>query len=155
AAARMSCQNNLKQLGTAIHNYASGNNDKLPPTVAYDTSKGYQTFYYQLLPYIEQTALYNQGNYNYYVAVKAFQCPSDTSHNNGICQSTSMGGTSYLANYYVFWTPLTYNSSASASLPTCKYTIGNIPDGTSNTIGMVERYMAPSGYGNSWCYYYN
>jgi len=33
AAARTACANNMSQLGKAIHNYASRNNDKMPPAV--------------------------------------------------------------------------------------------------------------------------
>jgi prepilin-type N-terminal cleavage/methylation domain-containing protein/prepilin-type processing-associated H-X9-DG protein len=68
AAQRMSCQNNLKQLGLAMHNYESGRgffpsaflgNSGLP---AY---KGYPDYFFswsalaQLNPYLEQTAIYN------------------------------------------------------------------------------------------------
>ena len=36
AAGRMSCQNNLKQLGLGMHNYASAN-DRLPPSLCHTT----------------------------------------------------------------------------------------------------------------------
>jgi prepilin-type N-terminal cleavage/methylation domain-containing protein len=72
AANRMSCQNNLKQIGLAIHNFHDTN--LAFPTGGGDWGDGvnYQStgtpfggqyqgagFFYQLLPYIEQQNLYN------------------------------------------------------------------------------------------------
>jgi len=87
AAARMSCQNNLKQMGLALHNFADKANGRLPaalihsgrynnpsgkpyegPEVSY---KGQQYVVYNhtgfvaLLPYIEQDNLFKQYNYGY------------------------------------------------------------------------------------------
>jgi prepilin-type N-terminal cleavage/methylation domain-containing protein len=69
AAARAKCQNNLKQIGLALHNYADANgyfppafiggpgttptNSPAPPGWAWGT---------WILPYIEQSALYSQIN---------------------------------------------------------------------------------------------
>lgn len=75
AAARMSCQNNLKQLGLACHNYHDANG-KLPPgrkslgntqgavIATYTTDPiilNHHGLLY-LLPYIEQSALYSKFN---------------------------------------------------------------------------------------------
>src|SRR5438874_13265355 len=64
ASARTRCQNNLKQIGVALHNYASANG-VLPPgfsgpkAIGYDgpdgTCVGVLTY---LLPYMEQDAIY-------------------------------------------------------------------------------------------------
>src|SRR6188472_2432046 len=65
AAARMTCSNNLKQMGTAIHNYASANQDKLPPQALYTQALSparWQVFHFNLLPYIEQNNVYNQAS---------------------------------------------------------------------------------------------
>src|SRR5437764_937733 len=57
AAARAKCQNNLKQLGLAMHNYANANG-VLPPGVGpYGCCWG--TWQVYVLPYIEQDALKN------------------------------------------------------------------------------------------------
>ncbi|MDY3555027.1 DUF1559 domain-containing protein [Gemmata sp. JC717] len=71
AAARMRCQNNLKQLGLALHNYetANGGFPMAPynPSFTWLTNKPYPVphgWCVQLLPYIEQQNLYNQYNLN-------------------------------------------------------------------------------------------
>jgi len=158
AAARMSCSNNLKQMGVAIHNYASANQDQLPCAGRYYNSGNpvyYSSFHYEILPYIEQDNLKNllgPGNYAISLGgrpVKTFICPADSSHNQGLCTTGYTGYTasSYSANMYVFSSYPNYvsNSSQQGYLP--KYGIGNIPDGTSNTIAMAERLTSFNYYG--------
>src|SRR5262245_54736413 len=58
AAARTTCQNNLKQLGLAIHNYHDANGS-LPP-VRIGNGDGWATWIVMILPYIEQQNLYTQ-----------------------------------------------------------------------------------------------
>jgi len=163
AAARMQCSNNLKQLGVAIHNYASANQDKLVPGMAsfMNGGSGYPggPFHWQMLPYIEQANIPNTFSASgvYYAwgaagsvngqststAVKTYICPSDSSHSNG-ARSNNSGGwpvTSYFRNYFVFDSGGGYQPQAGGHYWTLsKYSIGNIPDGTSNTIAIVERY---------------
>jgi prepilin-type N-terminal cleavage/methylation domain-containing protein/prepilin-type processing-associated H-X9-DG protein len=60
AANRMKCQNNLKQLATAMHNYHQ-DFQSFPWAVKYDDDINEKTYtwYQPLLPYIEQSAVYN------------------------------------------------------------------------------------------------
>src|SRR5262245_3292558 len=62
AAARMTCQNNLHQLGVAVHDYASAFQDALPPVTAATNSApsfGFNgSLHFVILPYIEQDNVY-------------------------------------------------------------------------------------------------
>jgi len=147
AAARMQCSNNLKQLGVAIHNYASANQDKLVPGMAsfMNGGSGYPggPFHWQMLPYIEQANIPNTFSASgvYYAwgaagsvngqststAVKTYICPSDSSHSNG-ARSNNSGGwpvTSYFRNYFVFDSGGGYQPQAGGHYWTLsKYSIG-------------------------------
>ena len=162
AAARMTCSNNLSQLGKAIHNYTSGNQDKLPPLGAYYPSGQpmyYDSFYGPLLPFMEQDNAYARARGQYAVfyngnqttVVKPLLCPSDSSHSNGMLTSgypSNFAGTSYAPNYYMFGSSYSCCSSSPSGY-IAKYNVGNIPDGTSNTIAMTEKFAQTSGYYNN------
>jgi prepilin-type N-terminal cleavage/methylation domain-containing protein len=164
AAARMSCSNNLKQQGLAIHNYASANQDRLPPLLVYRNPIGWQPFFYTLLPYMEQDNVYNRaqgsgagwGNGNNATVVKTFLCPSDPSHANGMVTAGAGGwsGSSYAPNYYLFATSVTYNGTTGIYDFGSQYTIGNIPDGSSNQVAIVERFTSFPAYGWSNATFY-
>jgi prepilin-type N-terminal cleavage/methylation domain-containing protein len=65
AAARSSCQNNLKQLGLAMHSYHDTNN-KFPRNYRQVGGNAWEALSanYFILPYVEQAPLYNQGEAN-------------------------------------------------------------------------------------------
>ncbi len=82
AAYRMSCSNNLKQIGLAMHNYHN-DRERLPPS---RTGPGMATWAVLILPYLEQDNLYRQWNlgWTYFqqnslarlTPVKSYFCPS-------------------------------------------------------------------------------
>ena len=166
AAARMSCSNNLKQWGLAMHNYHDVNN-KLPvganrvPRV---------TFYVACWPYLEQTALYNQyvqtkGFYEAPNCVanaltglvaqpqKVYYCPSDRPNSYRTADQYYRCRGNYVANYgaeFLFSPtlladgPFGWNSSGGfgAYVP-YQRTLVAITDGTSNTMLMSELRIPP------------
>ncbi len=66
AAARLKCQNNLKQLGLACHNYADANDGKLPIGLTNAPGNSNRrngtglSWIYRLFPFLEQQSLYNR-----------------------------------------------------------------------------------------------
>jgi prepilin-type N-terminal cleavage/methylation domain-containing protein/prepilin-type processing-associated H-X9-DG protein len=91
AASRIKCSNNLKQMGLAVHNFASANNGKMPYSWYPNGQNGSWTMaggsaFYVLLPYVEQDNLYrglpgNTPQQNFAntasTVVNTFVCPSD------------------------------------------------------------------------------
>src|SRR5262249_30949407 len=158
AAARINCANNLKQMGVAVHNYASANSDKLPPLTVYNNAPTYwTTFFLELFPYVEQDTVYQRGyntgamwNNNTTAVIKTFLCPSDSTHSAGMTAS-GWSAASYAPNTYVFGSSYLTINGQPAHIS--RYTIANIPDGTSNTVGIVERLSTlTSGYYNNLTY---
>lgn len=155
AASRMQCSNNLKQLGLAVQGYQDAYR-KLPPVSTAQNSippsQYVGSIHFTLLPYLEQTNLYNIGltapTSTWTATVPSnsmqlqaqvlpvFACPSDVSLNNGYPSqlgSQTSAGTSYSANFQLF------GKMVSGSSYRPQYSLANIPDGTSNTIGFAEK----------------
>jgi prepilin-type N-terminal cleavage/methylation domain-containing protein len=111
AASRMSCTNNLKQIGLALHNYHD-TNSKFPPGGVTNggccsTPSGANWAIY-ILPYIEQDNLYKQ--YDFTIPneanadpkrpisvvrqiVKTYNCPSDPNINQVMVPASGPGNT--------------------------------------------------------------
>jgi len=165
AAARMKCSAQIKQLSLAAHNYASTYDSKLPPgqNTSNMNAGAYANTLSSLLPFLEQEALYKagiSGNGSIYFwdanvpganppqvrcqPVKVFQCPSDSTLSGGWSSAQVGGwmGSSYAANWQLFGQGQGTNSA--------RYGIGNIPDGSSGTIGFVEMLSACASAGNLW-----
>jgi prepilin-type N-terminal cleavage/methylation domain-containing protein len=128
AAARTQSRNNLKQMGLGLHHLADTTGGAWPPSDGawrfFAGGTVPATLFFHLLPYVEQDALYRQyqaAPQTALVPVKTFVAPGDR---------TTDGRepvTSYASNHLLFEKP-------GPRLP------ASIPDGTSNTIMIMERY---------------
>jgi prepilin-type N-terminal cleavage/methylation domain-containing protein len=157
AAARMSCSNNLKQIGTAIHN-CQATYGMLPPasgpfpSSASNGANG--NVFYWLLPFIEQDNLYKLHQNPSYAwrlgnevdpgpivsaTVKTYLCPSDAKNQPVQMWSGGWAGGNYVANYQVFGNPPNWDGGGVARIP------ATFSDGTSNTIIFAEKLFRCSG----------
>jgi prepilin-type N-terminal cleavage/methylation domain-containing protein len=151
AASRMSCLNNLKQMGLALHNYHDTNGSFPPGFIAQTPSSPGQymsnqqsdytpgwSFFSFMLPFLEQGNLANQIDYTLPILhpnnkaaretiVKLYICPSDT--NPRLIDLTDSGPTTWtLPNTYSYpppTSPLTVLGQASVcSYAGCLGTLG-------------------------------
>ncbi|MDW8242468.1 MAG: DUF1559 domain-containing protein, partial [Thermogemmata sp.] len=170
AANQIQCANNLKQIAQAVHN-AHDVRNSLPPGLGYWGDDAYGTFHFHLLPYLNQQALYARSRYAGYYCVanngvyaqplQVFVCPCDPSvpeNRQALCSlGNRWGVASYAVNVQVVCRVdaggRLYSTQHLAELPTA------VPDGTSNTLLLVEKYAQcfnkayPYG-GNYWAYYF-
>jgi len=143
AAARMSCSNNLKQIGVALHNYHS----TYQTFPAGSTPLGF-TAVTQLLPYIEQNNLYNQINLTVSATDSSNSGPTATTIKNLLCPSDAinvppagLAGNNYFANYGTavqFFQNASVANGAFALRDTKGISVLGITDGTSNTAAFAE-----------------
>ncbi len=161
AANRLSCANNLKQLGLALHNFHDAH-DEFPPGrvqgpypaawVYWRANHGWAVF---ILPDLEQEPLYglyhwdqdlsapaNQGVVAH--PLKNFWCPSapeqdryDYTHG----QFATYGGKGACGDYAPTWLvdpSLATGDNRGVLVPNCMTKMASITDGTSNTILLTE-----------------
>jgi prepilin-type N-terminal cleavage/methylation domain-containing protein len=157
AASVARCSNNEKQLMLAIHAYADVNN-RFPPSNFYkvvnsttgNAAEG--SAFYALLAFYEQGNVYNAYTQDIpnpgYLAVEftplsVHICTSDPTSNNGIGTVAPNYATgNYALNLALFGSGGTFNIKGASS----SYLVGTIPDGSSNTIGIVEASGCFPGY---------
>jgi prepilin-type N-terminal cleavage/methylation domain-containing protein len=125
AANRTRCSNNIKQIGTAVHNYASSY-EKVPPAWS-----GKGSWLYLMLPFVEQENVYKLGpTGGTNQVIPTYLCPSDQTFGDGRDYDYLTAGrpaTGYaVANYR--GNLLVFDPSGPGSLTT------SMPDGTTNTI---------------------
>lgn len=185
AASRANCQNNFKQVILAVHNYAGTSGGRLPPANFYQvvnqaTGNAAQgSAHYVLLPYLEQVGIYTQftadradagyGNFKdaasyasgkgaLSIPLKVFSCPSDPTQSGGLASvgpNAGQWGLSCVSYNLVLFGG---GGAVTALGKSCAYTVGNIPDGTSNTLGLGEQIggypasFGAGGYGGSEAY---
>jgi len=166
AAARSQCQNHLKQIGLALHNYHAANR-RFPPGRG-PTHPGIFSTHAYLLPYVEQDGLrglidfdaapatytvppatIHDGSRNYpaaTTAVRIFACPSDPA--DGRVAGVAYAGTNYAANAGT-------GGGGSAGLDAADgvffrgagVRVEEIADGTSATSAFSERTLGEGGPG--------
>jgi prepilin-type N-terminal cleavage/methylation domain-containing protein/prepilin-type processing-associated H-X9-DG protein len=161
SAARMSCQNNLKQVGLGLHNYHDAN-QAFPPSYvatvpfsdgATDTTPGWGWAAY-LLPYIDQDNLFRQLNLKHPVQnspaiqtmVKVYLCPSDLTPSSAFAVPDAFGSPICLAAPSSYAACVGGDESGTADATgqgifyrNSRTRLTDVTDGTSNTIMVGER----------------
>jgi prepilin-type N-terminal cleavage/methylation domain-containing protein len=163
AAARMSDSNNLKQIGLGSHSYHD-NLGRLPDAGSNVNNPDQWCWAFRILPYIEQTNLYNgvrglynsgantipAGNNAYNVILKTYMDPArgrSPGHSTGDGSSPNV------------WTPLTDYAINNVSYPNTSGASPNMStvtalNGTSNTVLVGEKSMQTTNYNhgnaNGW-----
>jgi prepilin-type N-terminal cleavage/methylation domain-containing protein len=157
AASRTQCLNNLKQMALATHNFHDSFK-QFPPAMG-KFNNVYGTAHFFILPYIEQTPLYNQANGDSYnvvnLPVSVYWCPSDASITQGVIstvpQNNGLGLGQGAASYVINYAPVQFGG---------KTLLTGMPSGTSNTVLFGERYAycAYEAHGNetisAWAEYW-
>ena len=155
AARRAQCTNNLKQFGLALHNYhAAQNTFPMGTTLQYayvgqSTEWQWNTWsvHAQLLPFLEQTPIYNTINF-YFPCVATTGGPAATTAlyvkiNSFLCPSDGNAGMSFINSYYGSMGPsvgyITQTQSSGLFAQETSKSIAAVTDGTSNTVATSER----------------
>lgn len=158
AARRTQCVNNLKQIGLALHNYATVHTSFPPsfclrPRSTLGTNNGSWSIHGRILPYIEHGNAYDRVRLDVpwdaqlatgvpTMRIPTFMCPSEI--NDQVRVNASGRPHTYPQNYgfnfgtWLVFDPATGQGSDGVFFPNSHVTTGFIHDGTSNTLAAAE-----------------
>jgi prepilin-type N-terminal cleavage/methylation domain-containing protein len=157
AAARTQCTNNLKQQALSLHGF-NDTYKKLPAMYNVDAQHTAVVFFFSLLPNLEQQNIANlsQGskkgcwdgpantNTVSMKSIEVFNCPSDPTNNSQpvVVDGFTWATSSYAPVWQMFGSDMAKVNfgTGTVDVERSKYTVGTIPDGSSNQVGIVERY---------------
>jgi type II secretory pathway pseudopilin PulG len=146
---RMTCANNLHQIGLAAHLH-EGTLGFLPPAIPDSDAKDDIGFFFCLLPYLDQENLHKtavpdeNGGLSVWRSeafkkpLKGFTCPADGSGGKEQLYQDWLATGNYAANYLAFGTG--------------GVKLTDFTDGTSNTLIVAERYQICNGAPCGWAY---
>src|SRR5262249_52202660 len=151
AAARIKCSNNLKQIGTALHNY-EGTFQQFPPAGVYPvggTSPDSYSAHARLLPFIEQANLYQLVDLNAPAIsqpavvrqrVALYLCPSEVNDRARDTSPPVRYPLNYAANVgsWFVYDPATGRGGDGAFPMNQGARPADFSDGLSNTVGFAE-----------------
>ncbi len=154
AAARAKCQNNLKQMILAVHNFESAEG-KYPPGAMYPSPSASTSYSYlaRFLPYLEQENLQRLFNYalpynnavnkpGASIRVNTFICPSEVNPRQRL--DSSGAPEHYSLNYgcnfgtWMVFNPANLQTGDGAWGVNRQLRPADMTDGLSNTIGIAE-----------------
>lgn len=149
AAARVKCQNNLKQIGLSLHNF-EGTMQRYPMVRYQPGDSAAWSIQAYLLPHLEQDNLYKLVDFSasYHLQplvtqqrIPIYLCPSETNDKPHPDDGIMMHPTNYAANYgtwYVYNNTSHLGGGDGAFVHCVPIRVGNFTDGMSNTIGFAE-----------------
>ncbi|HEY6565740.1 MAG TPA: DUF1559 domain-containing protein [Pirellulaceae bacterium] len=161
AARRCSCQNHLLQLGLALHNYDLSH-ESLPPGVLHPDGPiqslpvgQHISWIVQILPFLEETALYNRidqakGAYDSAnqpardCGIAALLCPSDAGQANE--EKSEIGRSSYAGCHHDREAPIDVDNNGLLFLNS-RVQFRDILDGSSKTILISEKLSSEDDLG--------
>ena len=150
AARRMSCSNNLRQMGIALHNYHD-TYKRFPPSTILPTGATYDGWSAQarLLPFIEQENLQDLIDWNLVYTsqpavtqtrVATYMCPSDINDRERPDGALTHYPLTYGFNMgtWLVFNPNTREGGNGLIYPNSSTNFASVIDGTTNTLAIME-----------------
>jgi prepilin-type processing-associated H-X9-DG protein len=174
AARRVQCVNNLKQLGLGLQNYHDvnqrfpmGGQGRDPSTALYPSPNYRQPFVISLMPFYEQTSLYNSYNFSLVLfedvanntarltTINVYSCPSDSQKVFAKTIGTAVQQFDVKGSYGVNWGQGTFWNQGPIGGATNRQgwatfylnygaALAEVIDGSSNTLAMLEMLQSTS-----------